>query len=66
MEKDNNMMLDIIVFLLTISYCTGMYLKGVIYITFVLLKRVNGLSHCLSRIASHTVIMDNIMNQQQD
>ena len=25
MEKDNNIMLDILVFLLTISYCTGMY-----------------------------------------
>ena len=24
-ERDNNMMLDILVFLLTISYCTGMY-----------------------------------------
>jgi hypothetical protein len=25
MEKDKNMLMDILVFLLTISYCTGMY-----------------------------------------
>ena len=25
MEKDSTMMMDILVFLLTISYCTGMY-----------------------------------------
>jgi hypothetical protein len=25
MEKDNTMMMDILVFLLTISYCIGMY-----------------------------------------
>jgi hypothetical protein len=40
--------------------------KVVICITFVLLKRANGLSYCLTRIASHTGIMVNIINQQQN
>ena len=40
--------------------------KVVIFITFVILKRANGLSHCLTRIVSHTGTMVNILNQQQD
>ena len=40
--------------------------KVVIYITFVLLKRANGLNYCLNRIVAYTDIMDNIINQQQD
>ena len=34
MEKDNNMLLNILVFLMTISYCTGMYFVYYIVILY--------------------------------
>ena len=34
MEKDNNMLLNILVFLMTISYCTGMYFVYYIAISY--------------------------------
>jgi hypothetical protein len=39
MEKDNNMLLDILVFLLTISYCTGMHFMYYIVILYYHLVR---------------------------
>ena len=39
MEKDNNMLLDILVFLLTIAYCTGMHFMYYIVILYYHLVR---------------------------
>ena len=36
MAKDNNIMVDILVFLLTISYCTGMYFVYYIILCIIL------------------------------